>query len=96
MINIINQFFEIERKATEQNINLFERNFERLHLEYENLGYIINNPIGKQYDSRDASIEVNVVGNSNFPKIVKVMKPIIYQKDGDQIKLIQKGIVIAE
>ncbi|MCL9806242.1 hypothetical protein NAT51_11960 [Flavobacterium amniphilum] len=96
MINIINQLFEIERKAKDQNIAIFERNFDRIKNELDTLGFIINDPIGKIYDPRDTSIEANIVGNSSSPKVVKVMKPAIFQKDGEGILLIQKGIIIAE
>ncbi|MBB4805199.1 hypothetical protein HNP38_000471 [Chryseobacterium defluvii] len=96
MLNIINQIFEIEKKSKDQNLSIFERNFERIHHELEDLGYTINNPIGKIYDSRDTSLEVNLVGNSSRPVITKVLKPAIFQKDGGEMILLQKGIVIAE
>lgn len=96
MITIINQFFEIEKKATDNNLSLFERNFDRIRTEIEDKGYIVNNPLGKKYDERDTSIEASLVGNSLSPTIVKVLKPIIFFKEGDQVTLIQKGIVIVE
>ncbi|WP_428225014.1 hypothetical protein [Flavobacterium sp.] len=96
MINIINQLFEIEKKAKDQNISIFERNFDRLNTEISDLGYMVENPLGKKYDARDTSIEANVAGSSPNPTIVKVLKPIIFHKEGEQIILVQKGIVIAE
>lgn len=96
MLTIINQLFEIEKKAKDQQLLLFERNFERIQNELEDLGYLISNPIGKKYDPRDTSIEVNIIGNSSEPKITKVLKPAVFQKDGSEVILIQKGIVIAE
>ncbi len=96
MLNIINQLFEIEKKSSDQNLTIFQRNFERINHELEEMGFIISNPIGKIYDSRDTSIEANIVGNSSEPLIIKVLKPVIFQKDGDELILRQKGIVIAE
>ncbi|MCI3936612.1 hypothetical protein MQX03_05345 [Chryseobacterium aahli] len=96
MLNIINQIFEIEKKSKDQDISIFERNFERIHHELEELGYSVNNPIGKLYDSRDTSLEANLVGNSSKPIITKVLKPAIFQNDGSGNILLQKGIVIAE
>lgn len=96
MLNIINQIFEIQKKSNDQNISFFERNFERIYYELEEMGYTVVNPLGRKYDSRDASLEVNLVGNSNSPVITKVLKPVIFQKDGNELVLLQKGIVIAE
>jgi uncharacterized protein YajQ (UPF0234 family) len=92
---IINQLFEIEKKATEQNLDIFERNLNRIQHELEELGYKIINPIGNQYDERDASIEANIL-NPNAKKITKVLKPVIYKMQNDNYILLQKGIVIVE
>jgi uncharacterized protein YajQ (UPF0234 family) len=92
---IINQLFEIDKKATEQNLDIFERNLNRIQHELEELGYKIINPIGNQYDERDASIEANIL-NPNAKKITKVLKPVIYKMQNDNYILLQKGIVIVE
>jgi len=92
---IINQLFEIEKKATEQNLDIFERNLNRIQHELEELGYKIINPIGNQYDERDASIEANIL-NPSAKKITKVLKPVIYKMQNDNYVLLQKAIVIVE
>jgi uncharacterized protein YajQ (UPF0234 family) len=92
---IINQLFEIEKKANEQNLDIFERNLNRIQHELEELGYKIINPIGNQYDERDASIEANIL-NPSAKKITKVLKPVIYKMQNDNYVLLQKGIVIVE
>ena len=92
---VINQLFEIEKKATEQNLDIFERNFNRIQHELEDLGYKIINPLGTPYDERDASIEANIL-NPNAKKITKVLKPVIYKMQNDNYILLQKGIVIVE
>lgn len=95
MENIINQLFEIEKKANTQSIDIFERNFNRIYHELEELGYKIVNPLHANYDERDNSVEANIM-NENAKKITKVIKPVIFQKQGDQYILIQKGVVIVE
>lgn len=95
MENIINQFIDIENKSKTSNISSFDRNFKRLHHEFETLGYKIVNPIGEQYDYRDASIEANII-NEDATTISKVLKPAIYKMEEDGFILIQKGIVIVE
>jgi hypothetical protein len=92
---IINQLFEIEKKASEQNIDVFERNLNRIQHELTELGYKIVNPIGTNYDERDASIEANLL-NPNAKKITKVLKPVIYKMGNETYTLIQKGVVIVE
>ena len=95
METIINQFIDIENKAITNNIAVFSRNFKRLRLEFENLGYKVINPLGEKYDYRDASIEANII-NENASIISKVIKPVIYKYEDDGFVLVQKGIVIVE
>lgn len=92
---LINQLFEIEKKATEQNIDVFERNLNRIQYELEELGYKIINPMGTFYDERDASIDANLL-TPNATKITKVLKPIIYKIESNGYALVQKGVVIVE
>jgi hypothetical protein len=95
MENIINQLFEIEKKAAEQGLDTFDRNLRRVFHELEEMGYKIVNPLGTRYDERDASIEANIL-NAGSAKITKVLKPVIYKMDQDNLRLIQKGVVIVE
>ncbi|PJJ10133.1 hypothetical protein CLU83_3524 [Flavobacterium sp. 1] len=92
---IINQLFEIEKKALEQNIDGFERNLKRIYHELEEKGYKIVNPLGTNYDERDSSIEANIL-NSNSKKITKVIRPTIYKSENNTFQLIQKAVVIVE
>lgn len=95
MKEIINQIYEMQRKATDNNLNLFDRNFERLNFEFENMGFHIMIPLNQSFDDSDISIEATVV-SQNLNIITKVIKPTIYKKDNDNFTLIQKGIVIVE
>lgn len=95
MVNIINQLFEIEKKAAEQQLDSLDRNLTRIFHELEEMGYKIVNPIGKTYDERDTSVEANLL-NSEASKISKVLKPVIYKTENDAYVLVQKGVVIVE
>lgn len=95
MIDLINQIYEIQRKADEINAVQFKRNFERIFVELEEMGYHIQIPLNKKYNENDTSME-GMLLNSNSDVIKKVIKPIIYKKEGDSVMLIQKGIVIVE
>lgn len=95
MIDLINQIYEIQRKADEINAVQFKRNFERIFVELEEMGYHIQIPLNKKYNENDTSME-GMLLHSNSDVIKKVIKPIIYKKEGDSVVLIQKGIVIVE
>jgi predicted phage tail protein len=92
---IINQLFEIEKKALEQNIDGFDRNLKRIYHELEEKGYKIVNPLGTNYDERDSSIDANIL-NANSKKITKVIRPAIYKTENDTFQLVQKAVVIVE
>lgn len=96
MKEIINQIFTIEQKSNKENIELFNRNLDRIYHEFEALGYHIINPIGQKYRTEMTDVEANITGEiSKNMKIVKVLKPIIYKEELDRV-LVQKGIVIVE
>lgn len=97
MLNIINQIWEISRKAEENAYDGISRNIRRLNSELEDNGYTVIDPIGRPYKDTDADIEANIATPLHKKsKIVKVLKPIIYHTENGQNKLIQKGIVIVE
>ena len=95
MKEIINQIYEIQRKAADNNLILFERNFERLNYELERMGFHIVIPLNQAFDDTDMSIEATVV-SQNLNTITKVIKPTIYKNDNGNFTLLQKGIVIVE
>lgn len=97
MLGIINQVFEIDKKATENKLDTFKRNTDRLYYEFEEMGYKIVNPLGAVYDPRDTWAEANIVSDKNTEMfITKVIKPAVYKTDGTAYQLIQKAIVIVE
>ena len=95
MKEIINQLFEIEKKVSDHNLDMLERNLTRIFHQLEEMGYQIVNPIGKRYDERDASVEANIL-NPNAEIITRVLKPVIYTTENGQYTLLHKGVVIVE
>jgi len=95
MKEIINQLFEIEKKVTDNNLDILDRNIQRIFHQLEEMGYQVVNPVGKRYDERDASVEANIL-NAGATTITRVLKPIIYTVDSGNYTLLQKGVVIVE
>jgi hypothetical protein len=93
MIALINQIYEIKRKTTEHEFDTVARNLERIFYELTKMGYRVEVPLHEKYSETNTAIEASLL-NENATTIVKVLKPIIYKKEGDSYRLEQKGIVI--
>lgn len=75
----------------------FERNFNRLFNIFEEDGYIIQDPTGDAYSETRTDCEVSISGRlSSKMKITRTIKPIIYRREDGNVRLVQKGVVIAE
>ncbi|MGJ8734358.1 MAG: hypothetical protein ACSHW4_14475, partial [Cellulophaga sp.] len=75
----------------------FDRNLKRLFHEIEEQGFFIKNPLGEKFSESRTDIDATLMNELNTKsKITKVLKPIIYKKDGDQLIIIQKGVAIVE
>lgn len=97
MVEIINQVFSLEQKSKRAEIDTFNRNIERIYKEFEEMGYKVINPAGQRYRNEMTDVEANIIGDISSKMIIKkVLKPIIYQLEDNQTKLIQKGIVTVE
>jgi len=97
MIEIINQIFALESKLQKNGVDDYSRNFDRIANEFKNLNYHVINPIGKSYRNEMTDVEASISGDLNKnSKITKVLKPIIYEVNGNETSLVQKGIVIVE
>ena len=95
MLSIINQIWEISRKAESNSYDAIQRNLKRINSEIEDMGYTIIDPEGRPYKETDADIEANIsTPLHKGSKVVKVLKPIIYKSESGQNQLAQKGIVI--
>ena len=91
---IINQIFEIQSKLKHANVSQVDRNLERIIHELEEMGYIIESPLGQKYDVRNTSLEATILDEKG--KITRVIKPAIYRQMEDTRTLIQKAVVIVE
>ncbi len=97
MKEILNQIYEIEIKSIKREVSFFERNIRRVYYEIEQLGYVLKNPLGEKYSIERTDIEANLMKEFyEGMRVSKVLKPIIYKKENDQMILVQKGIVIVE
>ena len=97
-LQIINQIFEIQTKLKDLGeARGFERNFTRLFAVLEQDGYIVQDPLNEPYSPSRTDCEASIIGQpSSKMKIAKVLKPIIYQKQQDNLQLVQKAIVMVE
>jgi hypothetical protein len=97
-VHIINQLFEMQARSAELGVSRqFERNFNRLFSIFEEEGYIIQDPTGELYTESRADCEASLTGRiGSRMKITRTLKPVIYQKNENNVQLLQKGVVIAE
>lgn len=95
---LLNQLFELKNKIDQENLGeKFDRNFQRLFALLEEEGLFFKDPIGELYSDSRTDVEASIVGKEvTKMRITKVIKPIIYQKDGTSAVLLQKGVVIVE
>lgn len=97
MTEIINQIVALDSKLKKENTDTANRYLDRIYHEFEAMGYQIVIPIGQNYRNEMTDVEANVIGElSRSSKITKVLKPVIYQIENNETKLLQKGIVIVE
>ncbi len=95
MIIVINQFFEIEKKANNRNISIFERNTNRLKNTFEEMGFNVIIPINETYNETRTDLTAHITSSNNKKLVItEVIKPIIYYKDNGKFVLVQKGNVI--
>jgi len=97
-IYVINQVFELQAKIKDNGIaSQFERNFSRLLNLFEEEGYLIQNPTGETYTEARTDCEASISGRlGSKMKIIRTIKPIIYQQQDGIPHLLQKGVVIVE
>lgn len=92
---LINQFFDIEKKASNRDLSHFNRNFSRLKATFEEMGFNIINPLNEAYKETRTDITAHISSDKKGElRITEVIKPIIYLEENGQFNLIQKGNVI--
>jgi hypothetical protein len=97
-LHIINNLFEMQAKVKETGApNNLERNFNRLFNLFEEDGFIIQDPTGEAYSETRTDCEASISGRvGSKMKIIRTIKPIIYQRQNDNTQLLQKAVVIVE
>jgi hypothetical protein len=95
---IINQIFEIEKKISGDPLEKsLSRNLRRLKSATEEMGFHFHNPLGEKYDITRLDCEAMISGESaDNLKIVEVIKPIIYFREGETNSILQKAVVVTE
>lgn len=95
---IINQIFEIEKKISGDPLEKsLSRNLRRLKSATEEMGFNFHNPVGEKYDITRLDCEAMISGESaDNLKIVEVIKPIIYFREGETNSILQKAVVVTE
>jgi len=97
IINIINQVFEIEKKATGTGSSNIQRNIDRIKAELHDMGYDYHNPVHEKWDETRTDCEASVAGPlKNKMVIAEVIKPVVHKKEDSGKKIIQKAIVVVE
>jgi len=97
-IKIINQVFEIEKKvAAKPEMASLQRNIDRIKNSLETLQITYHNPVGEKYSETRTDCEANIVGElKNNMVIVDVIKPVIFETNGDTPVIVQKAVVLVE
>ncbi len=97
LLRLINQLFEAEKKAARlDGAAALQKNLERMRGALEEMELIIVNPQGEAYNESRTDCECSIAGDVSKPLfITDVLKPAVYQKDGERRSLVQKAVVIA-
>jgi hypothetical protein len=98
IIFIVNQVFEIEKKATRlTEKNTIGRNIQRLKEKFSELGLEVHDPTGEPFNEMRTDCEASIAGESSHNlRIVDVIKPIIRQRQGGANMIVQKAVVVVE
>lgn len=109
VLDLINQVFEIEKKASAiQEQNSIKRNINKIKdlIEHEifnhdsqqnSIGFIYHNPLGEPYNETRTDCEASISGTSiDNLEVIEVIKPIIFLKHGGIKKMVQKAVIVAQ
>lgn len=96
-LSLINQLFEIERKLAAKNVDVVDRNLDRIKHDLEGSGIKIIDPTGEKYEETRTDCQANIVGELGKNMVItRTMKPIIIENGPGGMQLIQRGTVIVE
>ncbi len=95
MIELLNQLFEIEAKTARLEGVSLSRNIRRMYHELDACGYVAKNPLGEKFTEQRTDVEASLTCDyHDNMKITRVLKPIVYKREGGTLVLVQKGIVM--
>ncbi len=94
--NILNQLHALQMRCeSKMDKDRIRRQFERIYRSFEDLGYFIKNPLGEDYDLTRLDCEASIAGDTmDNLKIVEVIKPIVYFRNGGGNQIVQPAVVI--
>ena len=98
LCNIINQLYALEKKVIAMDDSgRISRRFERIKVQFEELNLFIHVPLDEAYDDTRLDCDASVTGEKiDNLKIVEVIKPIIYHRENEVNKIVQRGVVLVE
>ncbi len=98
VLKIINQLHVVEQKLESNQVHdKVSRNFKRISAAFEEMGIVIQNPLGEFYDETRSDCEASITGDgSQNLHIIEVIKPIVYKVEDAENVLLQRGIVLVQ
>ncbi|MEM6722726.1 MAG: hypothetical protein AAF598_01745 [Bacteroidota bacterium] len=96
LIPLINQIHDLKvkvnRKLSERSVH---RNFDRIFRQFETYGLFYQDPTGEAYSETRTDCDATISGNGSQPlTITEVIKPLVFEKQGDLNQILQKAVVI--
>ncbi|MDR2466233.1 MAG: hypothetical protein LBD35_02470 [Prevotellaceae bacterium] len=97
-IQILSQIAEMRQKITLLNLlPEFERSFNRVFALFENEGLVCSYPLGERYGETRTDCEASVSGETGENMVItRVLRPIVHERSGSELFLVQRGVVIVE
>lgn len=94
---LINQLFEIERKLVTKQVNIVDRNLDRIKHDLEENGIKVIDPTGEKYEDTRTDCQASIVGDLGRNMVItRTMKPIVISNGPNGMELVQRGTVIVE
>ena len=96
LIPLINQIHDLKtkvnKKIEERSVG---RNFDRIFRQFEQYGLYYQDPIGEPYSETRTDCDATISGRGgNKLTITEVIKPLVFEKQGDMNQILQKAVVI--
>ena len=83
------------KKQKRMKFSFLIAHIKRMIHECSSNGFYIKNPIGEKFSEERTDIDATIMADlSTKLTITKVLKPIVYKKEGDVNIIVQKGVVI--